>query len=269
MPWLILFIGVIGVLAVVERKKTAAAAVPALPVTLPATGAGGAGETASQQEAAGAESTVSSIATAAASGNVAGVATAAISSVLTQLTQHSARLAAAKAENTAIPPVVAAFDADLAAIGAAFSQGQITATQAAQAIQELDQNIYQNLHGLVGKPGTAWQAPAPVSMTQDPGAPCNTSCTVSCCVYLNDLHSPLVAAYMYLLSGNLSAVTANAQPWLTSQYGGSISAQGFVLGVPKVYPPDDPAYGTFTRPAYSVSFVRTSALPTSTLASII
>jgi hypothetical protein len=268
--WLLFIAGAsILVLAYTATKQHALT----LPVTLPVDGPGGSGETATQQETQSGIQTASTVATDAASGNIPGAVAAGVSGLITQLTQHSARLADAKAENVAMQPAVEAFDADLQAIAAAYVQGQITAAQAAQAIATLDANLYANLHSLVGKPGTAWNVPQQ-TMDQDLGATCNTACTVSCCVYNNDLHSPLVAAYQYLLyyNGmglNVNNVNSNARPYLNSNWGGQLYADGFVLGVPEIYPPDDPAYGDFSRPKYSVNFVPTSAGSSSALASFI
>jgi hypothetical protein len=272
MFWLLLAGGALVALIVAE-KKTTASQPDVLPDLLPSTGQGGSGTSAGTQEL---QTGITAAATAGgdlATGNIGGAVAAGVSGLITSLTQHSARLAAAKAENSAIPPAVQAFDADLKAIAGAYSAGQLTPAQAASALAALDQNIYGNLHGLVGKPGTAWNVPAQ-TMTSDVGATCNTSCTVSCCVYNNDLHSPLVAAYEFLLyyAGqglNVDQVNANARPWLNSNYGGNLLGNGFILGVPAIEPPDDPAYGNFSRPAYSVQFAQSNSLPLTTLASVI
>jgi hypothetical protein len=260
--WLVLFgVGALAVVAIAEMKRTSK--VNVLPDVLSVSSSGSGGETAAQQEEMSGAQTGIAIGTSLATGNVAGAAAAAVSGLLTQLTQHSARLSAAKAENVAMQPAVAAFDADLQAIAAAYSSGQITAAQAAGALQTLDQNIYANLHGLVGKPGTAWGNP-PFSMTQRATASqteCNTACTFSCCVYSDDLHTPLSVAYEILLG----LATANSLPPV-----GQATPGGFIINVPEVYPPSNPAYGNFTRPAYSVSFVQsTQSLPLTTLGALI
>jgi hypothetical protein len=266
------FLGIgvaVVLLALAEKKKSGLA----LPDILPSTGPGGVGETALQQEASSGAQTAAGVAGSLATGNIAGAATAAVSGLLNQLTQHSQRLGDAKAENTAIQPAAQAFDADLQTIGAAYTSGEISVSGAAAALAALDANLYSYLHGLVGKPGTAWNIPQQ-TMDQDQGATCNNACTVACCVYNNDFHSPLVAAYQYLLyyngqGGNVTQVNPNARPWLNSSYGGNLVAGGFILGVPEIYPPDDPAYGSFKRPAYSVTFVPQKSLPLTALGAVI
>ena len=173
-----------------------------------------------------------------------GAGVAAIKVGIAELTQHSARLAGAKAENTAIPPAVAAFDADMQAISTAYNAGEINAQTAIQALTALDNNLYQNLSALVGKPGTAWGAPHR-SMTDGAGATCNKSCTAACCLYSNNIHPPIVVAIQALNGGT---------PTIFYQKAGN----GFILTVNEVYPPDDSAYGTFTRPSYTLEFAQTA-----------
>jgi len=258
MAWILLAAGAVFVLLIVEAHKTGGIA---LPVMLRSTGPGGSGETALQQESQGAEETGAAVAGDVATGNFGGAAAAAVGGLISQITQHSARLAAAKAENSAIPPAVQAFDADLQAIAAAYAQGKATPIQVVLAVTQLAYNVYGNLHGLVGKPGTAWPAnapaPTPTSLAGlGPGIPCNTKCTAACCLFYNDLAPPLV-------------VVSQAMQGVTPGIDFQAVAGGFVVTVPKVYPPDDPAYGSFTRPSYQLAFVRQQSSPASLLASII
>jgi hypothetical protein len=252
-------VALFAVVALLTKKQTAAAAIPL--VTLPSTGStSNAGETALQQESQAGITTATSVATSLATGNVAGAASAAISGLLTQLTQHSQRLSDAKSENAAIPAAVQAFDADMASIAAAYSSGKASAVQVMQAVLALDNNVYNYLHGLVGKPGTAWPAtqPAPTSSAPPPGVgiTCNTKCTASCCLFYNDLN-PAIVTVFNSLQGQPGG------PWYTAE------ANGFILKVPEVYPPDDSAYGTFSRPSYTLVFTAPSSTPASLLASVI
>jgi hypothetical protein len=269
MLWIALLGGAGLLLLVVEHYKTSAMAGIALPAILPSTGAGGIGETAAQQEAQSGEQEGIAIAAGAAqgaavggpAGAAVGAGVAAVNGLLQQLTQHSARLAAAKAENTAIPPAVQAFDADLAAIAQAYSSGKATPAQVSQAILALNFNMYSNLHGLVGKPGTAWLAsgvvPTPNSLQgEGPGVICNTACTAACCLFYDDLAPPLVTIWQ---------VMNGIKP---GNYYAPIQG-GFVITVPKVYPPDDPAYGSFTRPLYQLTFLQPATTPVSLLGSVI
>jgi hypothetical protein len=260
--WLgVLFGAGIMVIAYIATQKHALS----LPVALSSnpTVGGTSGVSAGQQEAASAESAGVTIATDAATGNLIGAGTAGLSALLAQLTQHSERLQDAKAENVAMQPAVAAYDADLAAIAEAYSAGQITATQAASVIATLDANIYANLHSLVGKPGTAWSNPPFNMLTQASGSQvdCNTKCTVSCCVYSDDLHSPLTAAYATLTGQQLQVGSISAFVQVTDG--------GFILNVPEIYPPDNSAYGDYSRPAYSLSFVQASSTSLHAIASVI
>jgi len=260
-PWIILGIGALFIVAIASAKKSSVA----VPIVLPQSGSSAAGETALQQESSGLESTGVSVAASVATGNLPGAAVAAVSGIVSQLTQHSQRLADAKAENTAIPPAVQAFDADLAAIAQAYASGKATPAAVVAAVAELDSNLYGNLRGLVGKPGTAW-APGPLPMTNGTGQPCNTSCTAACCLYYNDLHPPLVV--LFQIFSAIAGGQSFAQIQEPGTYYEAVTG-GFILKVPEVYPPDDPAYGTFSRPAYQLSFVQQPATPASLLASVI
>lgn len=265
--WLLLIAGLgVAVIALAQHKMTAAAT---LPVTLsPLSGGGGPGESALAQEVSSGVATASAVGTDIASGNIAGAASSAISGLLSQITQHSERLSDAKNENSAVPAAVEAFDADLANIAAAYSAGKLSASQAAQALEALDANVYAYLHSLVGKPGTAWPAQYNnLSMTDNPAVPgpgvaCNSGCTVSCCVYLNDLHPPLAGAFVTLLGGNVAAELPNSTIFIKPVQG------GFDLYVGEVYPPPS-QYGAYTRAAYWVSFLAPKTTPVSLAASIL
>jgi hypothetical protein len=257
-------LGVVALFLIVAeaaKKHAAAESAPIPIVTLPSTGTGGAGESASQQEEGGAIQSVTAIGTNLATGNIAGAATAAVTGLLTQLTQHSERLSDAKAESSAGPAAVQAFDADMAAIATAYSSGKATPQQVIQAITALNTNIYAYLHGLVGKPGTAWPASQPAGgaaalANGGVGITCNSKCTYGCCLFYDDMN-PMMVTVVQAMSGGTPNMYYQAVP------------NGFILSVSKVYPPDNSAYGTFTRAAYTLSFVAPAKTPASLLASVI
>jgi hypothetical protein len=167
-------------------------------------------------------------------------ATAAIQQGIQQLALHTARLKNATNENEALDQVIPAFDADLLAIQNAFNTGT-SAQDCIQALELVDTNIYTYLRSLVGKPGTAWGGPTDAEI--GPGvnptysAPCNKSCTASCCVYLNDLR-PAIYGRAGVNFGIISAILAG---------GGKVA-------VPEVYPPSDKSYGDYSRASYALVF---------------
>ena len=146
----------------------------------------------------------------------------AIASVLvSSLLQHSARLKGATTENEAVASAVPAFDSDIKAINQAFNNGAVDETAAISALNGLAQNLYMYLHSLVGAAGTAWTA----------NSLCNKSCTVSCCLYYNDIMPSINAA--------IAAVKTS---------GGATSQVLEVFG---------DKYGLATRPAYSLTWHQT------------
>jgi hypothetical protein len=200
-----------------------------------------------------AESTAVSVASDAATGNIAGAAAAAVSGIITQITQHSARLQGATAENTAADEVVPAFDADLQATNAAYLAGEITLAQAQTALNTILQNCYNSLYALVGKPGTAWSGSA--SAASAGNVPCTKACTVSCCIYWNDLYCAINGCKQFANG------TVGAQQALLGQ--GTGSGGPYESYVPEVYPPDDSAYGTFTRASYTLLWTPPASTPAS------
>lgn len=167
------------------------------------------------------------------------------------LAQHTARLKNAKDENSALDALVPAFDADLAEIAQAYETGEYSAPDCIAALLAVDQQSSAYLRSLVGKPGTAWTS-APLSSQIGTGnrpsysADCNKTCTVSCCVYLNDLRPAI-----------FGRVVGGA-------YGPYQTGNGYVLGlieilqkgggVLKVIPvaPPPHQYGTWGRAAYTI-----------------
>ena len=194
-------------------------------------------------------SAISQIGEGAAAGCVAGpigcgvgAATAAIKVGITDLTQHTARLQDAKNENAALDALIPAYDADMASVQAAFNSGAADAATCVSALTQVDSYIYQYLRQQVGKPGTAWGGPTTTALgsklNPSYSAPCNSGCTAGCCVYLNNLRPPIFGHASQISMGSIQAV---------QQGGGTVT-------FPEVYPPDDTAYGNFSRAAYTLSF---------------
>lgn len=158
-------------------------------------------------------------------------AVSAISSLL--LGQHAARLKGAQTENAAIPPAVQAFDQDLAEILQAVNSGAATPSQAIAALQKVDQDIYNNLKALVGKPGTAWSDSAGMA------GKCDKTCTAACCVYHGDL-GPVLSVSQIALGGPGGKWGAS-DPRLS----------GRTVHVPTVY---GSKYGGVNRPGYDITW---------------
>jgi len=180
-------------------------------------------------------------------------AVAAIKVGISELTQHTARLKNATAENTAMDAVIAPFDADIAAIVTAHNNGSASAATCIQACLIVDQNIFQYLYSLAqtGKPGVAWSGPTTTSIgtANRPvySADCNKQCTASCCVYLNDLRPSIFGraglgnAYQpYQTNGVIIGLIELIQ-----------KGNGTLKAIP-VAPPSNPKYGTYTRAAYTL-----------------
>jgi hypothetical protein len=162
---------------------------------------------------------------------------------MSQLAQHTARLHNATAENEAVDAVVPAFDEDLAAIQQAYNTGT-SASECIQALNQVAGNCYAYMKALVGKPGTAWIDTG--SALNQPTKTCNKSCTVSCCVFYDDL-----------LTGISNCVIAinTAEGHPSAQNDGSVSTSAFI---PKVYPS---SYSPFTRAIYHLQFTKPPAKP--------
>src|SRR5271163_3407953 len=160
---------------------------------------------------------------------------------IAELAAHSARLAAAKSENAGIPPVVAAFDADVAAIVAAYNNGQANASTCIQACQSVDANIQSNLKANITKngvaiPGTAWTAATGLA------GKCDKTCTAGCCVYYGDL-GPVLSLMQIAMGGAGGSWGRNDKRLTLTTTGGTIQ-------VPEVFASK---YGGQNRPAYTIT----------------
>jgi hypothetical protein len=172
---------------------------------------------------------------------------------VSELAAHTARLKNATAENTAMDAVIAPYDADLAAIAAAFSSGSASAATCIQACLQVDNNVFNYLYSLTQKriSGVAWGGPttSAIGTGNEPiySANCNKACTASCCVYLNDLRpsifgrAGLGTAYQpYQTNGVIVGMIE-----LIQRGGGTLKA------IP-VAKPTNSAYGTYSRAAYTL-----------------
>lgn len=161
---------------------------------------------------------------------------------LNQLLQHSLRLKNAQSENAALANVVDAYDSDLQMIVSAVNSGQTDPATAIQALQQLDQNIYNYLRGSITvngafRPGTAWDDATGVA------GKCNKQCTAGCCVYFGDLGPPLSLAQVVL--GGSGGRWRRGDPRLLSQ-----TSTGGTIQVPEVFASK---YGGQDRPAYTIT----------------
>jgi hypothetical protein len=178
----------------------------------------------------------------------AGIAVSVLKIGISELAQHSARLAGATSENQAAEQAIPAYDADLAAINAAYNAGQISKAQAIAALEAVDGNVYKYLRAQVGKPGTAWSGGPPnySFVSAQPlfaafgGVPCTKACTVGCCIYYNDLHLGVLYC-IAILSGwpGVDAFTTTATNWNCN--------------IPEIY---GDKYGFTTRPSYTLYWLK-------------
>lgn len=177
-----------------------------------------------------------------------GIGIGIVSSIIgSALARHTLRLRDATSENQAMDQVIPAFDADMEAINQAFNSGT-SADECISALVQVDQNIFAYLYSLVGKPGTAWNAPTTAEIGQgiNPqyAAPCNKSCTASCCVYLNDLRPAIFGRGIGVNKGAIEAIQKG---------GGSVQ-------VPSIAAPPNSAYGNYSRAGYTLTFKKPTNL---------
>lgn len=166
------------------------------------------------------------------------------------LAAHTARLNDATNENQAVDQVIPAYDADLAAIQAAYESGT-DPSQCIAALNAVDTNIFNYMYALHGKPGTAWGGPTTGALGSgiNPAydQACNKTCTAACCVYLNDLRPGIFghasAAGVKVVKGCIECILSG----------------GGTAQIPEVYPPSDKSYGNYARAGYSITFTKPPA----------
>lgn len=162
-----------------------------------------------------------------------------------QLLQHSARLKGAQTENAGIEPVVASFDADLAAIVSAYNNGQASTATCIQALQGLDSNIYQNLRGNTVSPSGAPIPGAAWSDSTGVAGRCDKTCTAGCCVYFGDL-GPVLSMASVAMGGP----TIRAAQWGLRDPRYTATPGGARIQVPEVFASK---YGLQDRPGYVIN----------------
>jgi hypothetical protein len=162
------------------------------------------------------------------------LSSSALKAGLALLAQHTARVKDATNENQAVNQIVPAFDQDVAEIVAAYNAGTYSPSECITALEQVDAQMESYLKANVGPTGTAW----------DGTGKCTRGCTVSCCVFYNDLHSaiygPSVAPY------NGSTAAANGANGLIPV----LAAGGGTAYIPTIY---GSKYGLTQRPGYSVT----------------
>lgn len=175
-------------------------------------------------------------------GAAIGAATAAVKAAIQQLAQHSLRLKDAKNENASIPPVVAAFDADVAAIASAYNSGGESASTCILAAQTVYQSIMANMKAAITQPngqfipGTSWDEATGVA------GKCNKICTAGCCVFYGDLGP--VLSMMIVAMGGQGYYWKTNDPRYKANPGG-----GATITVPEVFASK---YGGQDRQSYTI-----------------
>ena len=180
---------------------------------------------------------------------------------ITELTQHTARLGNAIAENTAMDACIPAFDSDIQLCSSAYKNGQASKATVNAAFLIIYNNCYAYLSSLVGKPGTAWNGT--LALAQQGKVACNDDCTASCCIFWNDIYCSFYGCPQYSPGGGLfAALNGNSKDGNTpgvNVVGSSTlnhstgPVSGYSAYIPEIYPP--PAkYGSYTRPAYVLDF---------------
>lgn len=169
--------------------------------------------------------------TAATAGIAAGVGIIA-SIAASLLAAHKARLQGALNENQAADRYVPVFDSFVQSIANAYNSKQATAADCATALQQFDQYLYQQMRALANGPGTSWN-----DATGKAGK-CDKSCTVSCCLYWQDL-SVVLNDMSYVLG------------FPTGKWGaGDPRINGRTITAPKVYPSK---YSSYSREIYTIT----------------
>lgn len=190
------------------------------------TGAASIGTSVATQSAQSAGMSVASVAAIGAGiGVVVGIATS-------LLAAHKARLQGATNENQAADKYVPVFDSFVQSIANAYNSKQASASDCATALQQFDQYLYTQMQALAHGPGTSWND------SVGKAGKCNKSCTVSCCLYWQDL-SVVLNDMSYVLG------------FPTGKWGaGDPRINGRTITAPKVYPSK---YSKYSREIYTVT----------------
>jgi hypothetical protein len=122
------------------------------------------------------------------------------------LSGHFAREAGAKNENAALAQIFPLVHQDIVTVINAYNSGQLGASDAVTAINQIGQNYQQAMAKYQTGPGQhnggCTGSPPPVPGPGVTPTPCNTSCTASCCIYCNVIASWLMQAIAALNAGS-------------------------------------------------------------------
>ena len=133
---------------------------------------------------------------------------------------HAARAKGAKTENAAVNEFLPAFDSSLKAIFAAANSGQLAASDAITACQQLLQIWWSNMAPYQTGPGRKDGSKGGAACgdgTLNPGGPCtgsphgpkcDSSCTAGCCVGCQDLYPTILQAIQVFSNPNGGTITA-------------------------------------------------------------
>jgi hypothetical protein len=188
-----------------------------------------------------AAASASAIASATAAGSFAGPIGAGVGLVVGLigglLAGHELRAKQAKNENSAVNIAVSGFDSDLKQVWQAYKAGQISATDAANAIEQGVMPGYWTVVGPQIQPGRNGCSNGMSCPVETPGKqPCVGSIGAGCCVACYQLEPGITGP-----NGVLAALQ-----------GASGSTQGpYVAEIPKV---SGSSYGTSNRGAYTLDF---------------
>lgn len=191
------------------------------------------------------------------------IAVKALTTGIAALSQHTAKLQAATNENQAADLLIPAFDSDLKAVAAAYNSGT-PASECIAALQAIDTNAYNYLRGQVGKAGTSWSGPSSATIGNgiNPtyGAACDKTCTVGCCLYLNDLRPAIFGR------GGVGTSYGPFQtaPGIVGGMIGAIQKGGGTIHVITVAPPSNTAYGNYQRAGYDIKLATPPPVSVST-----
>jgi len=181
---------------------------------------------------------------------VIGEAVAAVADIF--LAQHTARLKGAISENQLIPTVVNAYDSDLREIVSAFNSGSATRSQCAAAIYQMWNSIHSYMKSNATGPGRAWRDFGGIDQIPH-GFACDKSCTAECCVFWIDMHPAMANLYSFWSTGKpLEVSNNNYTGWPPTNNGKTLS-DGIDIKIITVQPPNNPAYGNFSRSGYTLT----------------
>jgi hypothetical protein len=121
------------------------------------------------------------------------------------LSGHYARERGATNENAALTQIFPAIQSDIVTVIQAFNSGQLDASDAITAINQIGSNYQQAMAQYETEPGThnggCTAGPPAVPAPKVTPTPCNTGCTAGCCIYCNVIASWLAQATAAIQAG--------------------------------------------------------------------